>query len=252
MTRVSLVTVTYNSARTIRETVESVLRQQSAVYSYTVVDGKSQDDTNVIVGGLCQNVSFVNHISEPDRGIYDAMNKGVARSSGDFIGFLNSDDFFADEFVLRDITKMVDQTGADIVYGDIEIFEDDSDRRTIRSWKSGKYCKNILKFGWHPPHPAFYMKRSLFESLGGFDLSIGLAADYDLMIRALMSPGCKVAYLNRVIVKMRHGGASTSGLKPIVQGWVSCQKPWQKLGRPYLGALAATLKPLRKILQVRL
>ena len=248
---ISVITVCYNSESTISETIKSVLGQGADV-RYTIIDGKSNDATNDIVQTSIAGFSNVKHFVEKDSGIYDAMNKGVTKSSGDIIGFLNSDDIFADNYILRDIERLFESSKADVVYGDIEIFSDDPSRRVIRSWKSGPFVRSSLKYGWHPPHPAFYMKRSLFEALGGFDLDVGLSADYDFMVRALMRPDCKVAYLNRVLVKMRHGGASTSGIGPVLTGWQTCQKPWQKLGKPYQGVLAATLKPLRKLMQVRL
>jgi len=247
-----VITVSFNSARTIRECVESVMSQTGCTFQYVVVDGKSRDRTNNIVRDCIAGNKQAEHLVESDKGIYDAMNKGVAKATGDIIGFLNSDDIFADHLVLRDIRDLFETSLVDVVYGDIEIFSDDPSRRVIRSWKSGPFVRSSLKYGWHPPHPAFYMKRSLFEALGGFDLDVGLSADYDFMVRALMRPDCKVAYLNRVLVKMRHGGASTSGIGPVLTGWQTCQKPWQKLGKPYQGVLAATLKPLRKLMQVRL
>jgi glycosyltransferase involved in cell wall biosynthesis len=250
--RISVITVSFNSARTIQECIESVLSQSGSSFQYMVVDGNSRDQTNNIVRDCIAGNKQAEHLIESDKGIYDAMNKGVAKSTGDVIGFLNSDDIFADDLVLHDIRALFETSSADVVYGDIEIFSDDANRSVLRSWQAGQFVRGALKYGWHPPHPAFYMKRSLFEALGGFDLSVGLSADYDLMVRALIRPDCKVAYLNRVLVKMRHGGASTSGIGPVLNGWQTCQKPWQKLGMPYKGVLAATLKPLRKLMQVRL
>lgn len=250
--RISVITVSFNSARTIRECVESVMSQLESSYRYSVIDGSSRDQTNQILKECLAGHEHVDHLVEPDKGIYDAMNKGVARSSCDIIGFLNSDDLFADNYVLRDLERLFETSKADVVYGDIEIFTDGASRRVIRSWKSGQFTRSSLKYGWHPPHPAFYMKRSLFEALSGFDLDVGLSADYDLMVRALMRPDCKVAYLNRVLVKMRHGGASTSGIRPVLNSWRTCQTPWQKLGMPYQGVIAATLKPLRKLMQVQI
>jgi glycosyltransferase involved in cell wall biosynthesis len=250
--KISVITVSYNSERTILETIQSVASQKNANFDYTVADGNSTDKTNQIVAGAKQTIGEFQHIIDTDNGIYDAMNKAVSKVSGEVIGFLNSDDFFADSEVLKSLQDLFVSSKADVVYGDIDIFADDSTRKVVRAWRSGEYSKKSLKFGWHPPHPAFYIRKDLFESLGGFDLKVGLAADYDLMIRALMSPGCRVAYLEKVLVKMRQGGASTSGLKPILKGWLTSQIPWQKLGMPVQGFLAATLKPLSKLKQIRI
>lgn len=250
--KISVITVSFNSERTIAETLISAVGQKPVNFDHVLVDGGSKDSTNKIIDSFAENRPHINHVVGPDKGIYDAMNKGVMHASGDVVGFLNSDDIFADEFVIPDISRVFQENNADIVYGDIEIFANEPSRRVVRFWKSGEFHASSLKFGWHPPHPAFYMRRSLFESLGGFDLSVGLSADYDLMIRALLAPACRVAYLNKVLVKMRHGGASTNSLAPVIKGWKTCQKPWQKIGRPYAGLMAASLKPLRKIMQVRL
>jgi glycosyltransferase len=249
--KISLITVSFNSERTIRETLESTVGQNQVKFEHIIVDGGSRDSTNHIIQAFAENSLHINHSIGPDKGLYDAMNKGVKKALGDVVGFLNSDDILADEFVVRDISRVFQEHNADIVYGDIEIFADEPSRRVVRSWKSGVFRASSLQFGWHPPHPAFYMRRSLFESLGGFDLGVGLSADYDLMVRALLTPGCRVAYIDRVLVKMRHGGASTSGFGPIFKGWKTCQSPWQKLGRPYTGLVAATLKPIRKLGQLR-
>jgi glycosyltransferase involved in cell wall biosynthesis len=251
--KVTVVTVCYNSRETIAECIQSVISQEYVDVEYIIVDGQSSDGTvQIIEKSAREQKSKIRFISEKDNGIYDAMNKGIRMASGDVVGFLNADDFFADNSVIGNLIDSFKSGAVDIVYGDIDIIYDREDRKVIRSWKSGKYNHRALKFGWHPPHPAFYMRRGLFESLGGFDLAVGLSADYDLMIRALMASGNRVAYLNQVLVKMRHGGASTSGLRPVLRGWVTCQLPWQKISRPYAGLMAATLKPLRKIFQVRL
>ncbi len=213
--KVSVITVSFNSAATIGYTLDSVACQQGVDVEHVVVDGGSTDHTLQIIARssdrrLCWQ-------SEPDQGIYDAMNKGVARAKGDVIGFLNADDSFADDHVLSEVMRCFESPDVVAVYGDLVYVSADDGHRVVRHWRSGAYTPASLKFGWMPPHPTFYVRRSVFESIGRFDTSLRIAADYDLLVATLMDAKGRVAHVPRILVKMRTGGISNGSLRAVLR-----------------------------------
>jgi glycosyltransferase len=213
--KVSIITATYNSEQTIADTLESLNAQSYKDIEYIIVDGASKDTTLNVINQQCPRVKKV--ISEPDKGIYDALNKGIIAATGDIVGFLHSDDLFAYSDAVMDIVSQLKKSNSDALYGDLEYVSKDNTNKVIRLWKSGEYNKNKLNRGWMPPHPTFYMKRELYHKFGLFDLSFKIAADYDSLLRYLSTNNVTITYLPKVLIKMRVGGASNRSLKNIIQ-----------------------------------
>jgi glycosyltransferase len=212
--KISIITVCFNSAQTIADTLRSVGSQTHPDLEHIVVDGASKDDTLQIVRALAGRMTQV--VSERDAGIYDAMNKGLALATGEFVGFLNADDMLADAEAVSRIAAAAG-TGVDAVYGDLSYVNKDRPTDVLRYWSSGTFDASLLRYGWMPPHPTFYIRRSLLESLGLFDLQFRIAADYDFMLRFLSRPDVRVAYVPVVLVRMRAGGASNRSLSALVR-----------------------------------
>jgi len=215
MLKVSLVTVSYQSEATIRGTIESVLAQDYPNIEYIIVDGASSDGTMDMVQEYRNEIEVV--ISEPDEGIYDAMNKGIRAATGDVVGMLNSDDFYADNSAVRHLIECMENAGADTVFADLVIVDASDTKRVIRYYDSSKFHPGRLRYGWMPAHPTFLVKRELYERYGGFSLDYKIAADFEIVVRLLYAAGASYAYLPVVAIKMRTGGASTRGLK---SSWV--------------------------------
>lgn len=206
--KITIITVSYNSATTIADTLRSVAQQSHPDVEHLVIDGGSRDHTLAIVAA--EGAHVVRVVSERDAGIYDAMNKGLRLATGDVVGFLNADDMLASPQVLAQIASAAAET--DVVYGDLLYVDKDRPDRLIRYWRSGAFRHERLRFGWMPPHPTFYLRRSLLSSVGPFDTDLRIAADYDFMLRCLSRRELRVAYLPEVLVRMRTGGASNRSL----------------------------------------
>ncbi len=200
--KISIITVAYNSGHTIADTLRSVAQQTHPEVEHILIDGASTDNTLALARQY--GAHLANLISEPDRGIYDAMNKGLACATGDFVGFLNADDMLASpETLARMAQKMAD---ADLLYGDLVYVDSDQPDRIVRHWHSGAFRPARLRFGWMPPHPSFYFRRTVSPDMR-FDLRYRIAGDYDFMVRCLKAP-LRVAYMPEILVRMRNGGAS--------------------------------------------
>jgi glycosyltransferase len=211
----SIVTACYNSGSTLSQAIASLKAQTWAEIEHVVIDGASSDDTQAIAQStLGAGDVFV---SEPDNGIYDALNKGIRHSSGDVIGFLHSDDVLANETALQRVAEHFLSSGADAVYGDLQYVKASDTSHVVRHWRSGEFSRSKLERGWMPPHPAFFMRRGLYESLGVFDTQFRIASDYDSLLRYLSHQSLNVAYIPEVLVKMRVGGASNGSLKQIIR-----------------------------------
>jgi glycosyltransferase involved in cell wall biosynthesis len=242
--KISLITVTYNAADTIERCISSVAAQNYGNLEYIIIDGGSTDLTDTIVGRYQKYIHTF--ISEPDKGIYDAMNKGIAVATGDIIGMLNADDFFVDIDVLQKVADAFTTPNVNIVYGDIDFI--DKKDKVIRRWRSGKYKHGYFNWGWMPPHPSFYARKQLFDSYGLYKLGYGSAADYELMLRFIHTNKIGVHYINKVMVTMRIGGVSNNNINNRIKAWQNDFKAMQKNGLavPYI---TIALKPLRKIIQ---
>jgi glycosyltransferase involved in cell wall biosynthesis len=215
MKKVSIITVCYNSEATIRDTIDSVLGQDYPCIEYIIVDGASKDGTLGIVKEYGDKVNIV--ISEPDKGIYDAMNKGIWAASGDVIGMLNSDDFYVDNSAVTQLINCMEGAGTDTVYADLFMVDAKNTERVLRYYDSSTFHLGRLRYGWMPAHPTFIVKRELYETYGRFSLDYSIAADFDMVVRLLYVAGASYTYLPKAVIKMRAGGTSTSGLR---SSWV--------------------------------
>lgn len=242
--KISIITVAFNAQNTIERCINSLLQQRFKNTQYIIIDGGSTDDTVAIIEKYSANVDIF--ISEPDNGIYDAMNKGIALATGDVIGTINADDFFADDDVLDNIAKVFSEQDTLILYGDLD-YIDPSDK-VIRKWRSGKYSRGMFNWGWMPPHPTFYCKKSLFDKLGVYKLDYGSAGDYELMLRFIHSNNINAYYLNKVLIKMVVGGVSNKSLSNRVQAMRFDLKAMRN-NNIFLPMVTILFKPLRKIAQ---
>jgi len=213
--KVSIITATFNSSKTIKDTILSLENQTYNNIEYIIVDGNSKDNTLEIINKYSSRVSTI--ICEPDKGIYDALNKGVSSATGDIIGFLHSDDILAYPDAITDIVSKFSEGSFDAVYADLDYVSQDNTNHIVRKWRSGDYNVNKLKLGWMPPHPSFYMKRSCYIEWGVFDLNYKISADYDSLLRYLWVHKAKAVYLPKVLTKMRVGGISNRSLTNIIQ-----------------------------------
>ena len=215
MLKISVVTAVYNSHRTVGQAIESVLSQSYPQVESVVIDGASTDGTLAVLESYRTRLGVF--VSEPDRGIYDALNKGVECATGAVVGFLHADDVFENNDVLVKVAGAFEDPAVDAVYGDLVYVRHDDISQVIRYWKPGPYSDSALTRGWMPPHPTFYVRRSVYERLGGFDTGYRIAADYDTMLRFLAVGKIRVAYIPEVLVRMRTGGISNRSLKTIVR-----------------------------------
>ncbi len=215
--KVSIVTPTFNSAATINDTLRSILEQTYANYEIIVVDGGSTDGTELIVKGFARQFGRrLIWITGKDKGLYDAMNKGISFATGDIVGVLNSDDFYAAPNVLETIVKNFDGVGA--VYGDLDFVDPEHTERVVRKWCGSQYKDGLFRKGWHPAHPTFYARREFFRQFGGFNIDLNVSADFELMFRFLEKNHIDNRYIPKVMVKMRTGGESTGTIKKIIEG----------------------------------
>ncbi len=206
----SIITAVRNGAETLRGCIESV-KKQTVSAEHIIIDGASTDGTFDIVAQYRSSIAKV--ISEPDQGIYDALNKGIRLASGDVIGLLHGDDFYAHERVLETVMDVFEKQNVDSCYGDLlYVYKNDIDK-VIRYWKSSEYRPGKFKYGWMPPHPTFFVKREIYEKYGYFNTDFRIAADYELMLRFLEKHRISTCYIPQVLIKMRLGGASNKSLK---------------------------------------
>lgn len=212
--KISIITSVYNNKETIAEAIESVLSQTHTNIEYIVVDGASTDGTVEIIKQYADKITTF--VSEPDKGIYDGLNKGLALATGDVVGFLHSDDLFQDENVLDKISEAFKKDDMDSIYGDLTYVSKEDTSKVVRYWKSGAYGLKKLENGWMPPHPTFYVKRKVYEKFGAFDTSFKIAADYDSILRFLGREGITTRYIPEVLVKMCVGGESNKSLKNLI------------------------------------
>ena len=243
--KVSIITVSFNAVATLKQTIESVLAQDYPNIEYWVIDGGSSDGTKEL---LASYGSRIHYISEPDHGIYDAFNKGLVRVTGEFVGVIGADDFYPSTDVIRSVVDTFNRKQVDAVYGDLE-FIDPVSLKVVRQWRAGAYKRSNWLWGWMPPHPAFFVKRSIYEQIGYYQTHYTCAGDYEWMLRALYKHLISVTYLPKLLMTMRTGGTSTASWK---HRWVANRedrRAWRENGlKPYF--FTVTLKPLRKIIQL--
>lgn len=215
--KISIITATFNSGLTIRDTIQTVLSQKYSDYEHIIVDGNSNDNTLDIIREFEPVYKGkLRWISEPDRGLYDAMNKGINMATGDIIGILNSDDFYTSDDVLATIAKEIENV--DAVYGDIHYVTPTNLNKCVRYYSSKVFRPWMMRLGFIPAHPSFYCRRELFSRYGLFDLDFKVAADFELLLRFIYLNKISIRYIEKDFVTMRTGGASTSGLKSYKAG----------------------------------
>lgn len=242
---ITIITATYNNKTTIEHTIRSVLSQSYPNIEYIIIDGKSTDGTLDVVEKYKSKITQI--ISETDKGMYDALNKGIELAGGDIIGFLHADDFYADKTVLEKVMESFKKRNNDSVYGDLEYVSAADVQKKIRYWQAGQFDIKKLKKGWMPPHPTFFVKKEVYKKYGSFDLDYKIAADYDLMLRFLWKYNISTVYLPEVLVKMRWGGASNRNLGNIIQ---KSKEDYSILRRNKIGGLFSLFyKNIRKISQ---
>ncbi len=212
--RFSIVTVCRDRASTIGEAMQSLARQSYRGYEHVVVDGGSTDGTLAVIAAHADRRTRL--VSGPDNGIYDALNKGYERASGDVIGILHSDDVLASRLVLARVARAFADPNVDAVYGDLLYVRASRPTQVVRTWRAGPFAPRALHRGWMPPHPTLFLRRRVIERMGGYDTNFRIAADYDAILRYFRSEGFRAAYVPEVLVKMRLGGASNGSLSRIL------------------------------------
>ena len=214
--KISIITVCFNSAQTIHDTLSAVAAQEGADCEHLVIDGASTDGTVEIVRGFRPEVA--RFISEPDGGLYDAMNKGIAAATGEVVGFLNSDDMYADPDVLQKVTQAFASQDVDAVYGDLVYVKRDDMAEVVRYWRSCAYSPGLVERGWMPAHPTFFVRRSILQELGGFNTRYRYHADFDLTVRLFLQRRIRVRHVPEILVRMREGGETNRSLLNVIRG----------------------------------
>lgn len=249
--KISVVTATWNCASTISDCLDSVANQTYPHREHIVIDGVSRDGTINVLQAHCGQLAVL--LSEPDKGIYDALNKGIALSSGDVVGFLHADDLYAHNDVLAHVAAAFEADPAICaVYGDLQYVRKQNVSEVVRYWRSSIFTPKRLSWGWMPPHPTLYVRREWYERIGGLDTRYRIAADYYSILQLFNQPGFEATYLPEVLVKMRLGGASNRSLRAII--CKSCED-WDALRRAgmgcFQGAGALLWKNFSKIRQFK-
>lgn len=243
MVQISIITATFNAAKTLPCCLESV-SNQSLLPEHLIIDGCSTDKTISLVKKYKGHRLRI--FSEPDQGLYDAMNKGVERASGEAIGILNADDFYASPYVLERVAQIFEEESIEACYGDLLYVDAEETDKVVRFWKSGVFTHKCFYWGWMPPHPTFFVRKSVYEKYGLFNLNFGSAADYELMLRFLLKHQVKCTYIPEVLVHMRDGGVSNASVANRLAANRNDRKAWEENGlKPYPWTL--TMKPLRKL-----
>jgi glycosyltransferase involved in cell wall biosynthesis len=224
--KISVITVCYNSAATIEDTLQSVARQTHPDVEHIVIDGGSTDGTREIIDRHRHRIAKV--VSEPDRGIYDAMNKGIRLASGELVGTLNSDDIYETDQVLARVAEVMTNPALDACYGDLVYVDRATMQRVLRYWKSKPYQSGACLRGWMPAHPTFFLRRALYERYGGYDLHFRLQSDFEMMLRLFEVHRIRTEHIPEVMVRMRMGGVSNSSIRNVVAGNLEAMRACRK------------------------
>ncbi len=228
--KISIITVSYNSASTIYDTLQSVFSQTYTNIEHIVIDGGSTDSTLDIIKNNGDRVAQL--VSERDGGIYDAMNKGLNLATGEVIGFLNSDDYLASSDSIALIAEALARDSIDAAYGDLVFVDAKNTNRVVRLWRPGPHIAGSCTKGWMAPHPTFYARRAVVLRAGGFDLRYKLQSDFDLMLRLFEIEGIEAMYIPKTLVRMRMGGATTGSFRNIIKGNVEAANSCKSHGYP--------------------
>ena len=246
--KVSIITATFNSSAHIADCVKSVNNQTYHDIEHIIVDGASKDNTLDIVNGIPNRVEKI--ISEPDKGIYDAMNKGIQAATGDVIGILNSDDFFTSDDVIQTVVESFNNYAIDALYGDVHFVSPDNLSKSVRYYSSSVFKPSLFRFGFMPAHPSFYMKKECYDKYGLYALDYKIASDYDLLIRYLYKEKIKYKYIKKDFVTMRTGGVSTENFNSRVTLNKEIVRACRKYGI-YTNMFMLSLKYLYKIFELK-
>ena len=244
--KISIITTAYNSARTVEDTIKSVLGQVGVEVEYIIIDGSSTDGTMEIVNKYRDQITKI--VSEKDGGMYDAMNKGIKLATGEVVGILNSDDVYEDNEVLKKVVEEFERTKADCVWGDLEVVDKDDVNKVVRNWKSGPYIEGSFQKGWHPPHPGFFVKKEIYDKYGLFRTDMSTWADYELQLRFLEKHKISSAYISETLVKMRDGGKSSQSIWHQMKANFGCYKAF-KINGLKVSPFIIIKKPLFKFKQ---
>ena len=246
--KITVITATYNSYKTLPNCFDSIYAQDFLNREHIVIDNVSTDSTSEVIKKYIKNIAVFK--SEPDKGIYDALNKGLSLATGDIVGFLHADDFYASKNVLSTIAAAFEDKSVCAVYGDLQYVSRRDSLKVIRHWKSKPFDKGDLKFGWMPPHPTLYVRREWYESIGGFDINYNVSGDYLSILKLFGNPEFNSVYLPHVFVNMRLGGVSNGSIKALLNKSI---EDWQILRSCKFGVMdalrALIWKNLRKLIQ---
>lgn len=243
--RVSIITVCFNSADTIADTIKSVQNQNHSDVEHIIIDGFSQDNTLEVIQS-CGHTGPL--ISEQDSGLYEAMNKGISVATGQIIGILNSDDFYSDNKVIEDVVAQFKRPGCDAVYADLNYIDNSQSEKIVRKWRPGRFKPAKFNYGWMPPHPTVFVNKEVYDKFGSFNTEFSSAADYELILRFLYKNKIRAHYVPRVLVNMRAGGISNRTMNHRLKAHMEDYRAWTHNGmRPNWYTLM--LKPVRKVLQ---
>lgn len=245
--KVSIITATYNSERTIKDTITSVRQQTHKDIEHIIIDGASTDKTLNLLDLYAHKGP---KLSEADNGIYDAMNKGVSMAGGDIIGILNSDDFYSDPHVIEKVVKAFESFDCDAVYGDLEFIDNKQTNKVVRKWVAGSYDRSLFYKGWMPPHPTVFIRKEIYDKHGLFNLKFKSSSDYELLLRLMFVENIKVQYIPNVLVQMRTGGQSNKSLSNRLAAHKEDYLAWLSNGI-YPKWYTLAMKPLSKIRQFK-
>lgn len=243
--KVSIITATFNDGHTIADTLDSVIGQTYKNIEHIIVDGASRDNTLEIIKHYDYNKIVV---SEPDDGIYDALNKGLKLATGDIIGVIGADDFYADESVIENVVTAFKRRDTDSLYGDNQYVDPENTKKVVRYWKAGTYKRSNFLYGWMPPHVTFFLKREFYERYGIFRTEFKCSGDYELMLRMLYKYQLTTQYLPQTLVMMRTGGTSTASFKHRYVANMEDRKAW-RVNNLQPNLMTFYLKPIRKVPQ---
>jgi len=244
--KVSIITISYNAAETLEETILSVVNQSYDDLEYIVVDGLSTDGSPAIIDKYRDKIDCV--ISEPDEGMYFAMNKGINKATGDVIAILNADDTYASDDIIEKVVRKLNETNADSLYGDLHYVDRNRAGNVVRRWKAGEFVRSFFLKGWMVPHPTFFVKKEVYEKYGLFNTDLTTSADYEFMVRVLYKGNISATYLNEVMVHMKRGGQSNLSLQNRLRANKEDRLAWVLNGvKPE--TFTFIKKPFRKISQ---
>jgi len=244
--KISVITAVYNREKTIGHAIESVANQNHTDLEHIVVDGMSTDTTPEIIQSNSKSIS--QSIREKDDGIYDALNKGIDAATGDAVGFLHADDMFSSDSSIRLVSEKFESGDFDAVYGDLLYVAEQDVSKVTRYWRSGQFNRRRFYFGWMPPHPTVYVRKSIYQELGNYRTDLGSAADYECLVRLMVRNEIKVGYVPQVLVKMRVGGASNATVSNRLNANSADRQAWRENGMKPPFGLRFT-KPLSKLKQ---